>query len=228
MADLFSGAARALVIAPHPDDEVLGAGGTIARLADQGCEVHVAVVTRGRPPLFSAEMADRVRAEAEAAHAELKVTQTHWLGLPAAELSELPHRELNAALSDLVRDLAPDLLLIPHLGDIHMDHQLVFTSSLVASRPHQEAFPRTILAYETLSETNWNAPYLTPGFLPTVFADISATLDRKLTAFAAFASQVRQPPHERAVETLHALATLRGATVHRPAAEGFVLIRHVA
>ncbi|WP_171173130.1 PIG-L deacetylase family protein [Ruegeria sp. HKCCD8929] len=216
-----------LVVAPHPDDEVLGAGGTIARLAGEGREVHVAIVTRGQQPRFSQDQIATVQAEAAAAHGHLGVTHTHWLDFPAAELAEQPHGALNAGLGTLIRDLAPGLVLAPHPGDIHLDHQLSFLSTLVASRPHQAEYPTTIAAYETLSETNWNAPYLTPPFLPNVFVDISGTLERKLEAFRLFASQVKPAPHERSVESLRALATLRGATVHRPAAEGFVLVRTV-
>lgn len=216
-----------LVVAPHPDDEVLGAGGTIARLARTGHAVHVAVVTTGRAPRFDAAGVARVRAEAAAAHAVLGVAQTHWLDFPAAELAEHPHSALNAGLGDLVRSLAPGLVLAPHPGDIHLDHQLTFLSTLVASRPHQADFPATIAVYETLSETNWNAPHLTPAFLPNLYVDISATLEQKLDAFRRFASQVRPPPHERSVETLRALATLRGATVHRAAAEAFYIVRLV-
>ena len=226
--DLFSaGKGPVLVVAPHPDDEVLGVGGTIARLTDAGREVHVAVVTRGKPPRFPQEQVDMIAAEARKSHDLLGVTQTHWLEFPAAELTELPHSALNAGLGRLVSELAPDLIFAPHPGDIHMDHQLSFLSTLVASRPHQSDYPATIMAYETLSETNWNAPYLTPAFVPNVFVDISDTLERKLDAFALFASQVKQAPHERSVESLRALATLRGATVHRAAAEGFVLVRSV-
>ena len=94
-------------------------------------------------------------------------------------------------------------------------------------RPHQAKFPAFILAYETLSETNWNAPYLTPGFLPNVFIDITPHVDAKIEAMRAFKSQVRPAPHERSIETLRALATLRGATVMKAAAEAFVLVRHV-
>ena len=106
-------------------------------------------------------------------------------------------------------------MLLPFMGDVHVDHQLIFQSAMVAARPHQAAYPETILAYETLSETNWNAPYLTPGFLPNVFIDITDTLDLKLKAMRMYGSQLRASPHERSVEALKALATLRGATVHR-------------
>ncbi|SFG68069.1 N-acetylglucosaminyl deacetylase, LmbE family [Palleronia marisminoris] len=214
-----------LVIAPHPDDEVLGAGGTIARLAAAGREVHVCIATRGRTDRFGPDQVATVSTEAEAAHRRLGVARTHWLDHPAAELDTEPHGALNASLGALLSDLAPQTLLVPHLGDIHRDHQLVFLSALVAARPTRDVYPANIFAYETLSETNWNAPYLTPPFVPNVFVDISETLETKLEAFALFESQVRPSPHERSIEALRALATLRGATIHRRAAEGFVAIR---
>jgi LmbE family N-acetylglucosaminyl deacetylase len=228
-APIFASASGrpALVVAPHPDDEVLGIGGTIARLVNAGREVHVAIVTSGQPPKFTEEQTHTVRSEAAAAHELLGVSETHWLGFPAAELAEHPHGTLNARLGRLISELGPDLVFAPHPRDIHMDHQLSFLSTLVASRPHQANYPETILAYETLSETNWNAPYLTPAFTPNVFIDITDTLETKIDAFRKFTSQVRSAPHERSPEALTALATLRGATIHRPAAEGFVLIRAV-
>jgi LmbE family N-acetylglucosaminyl deacetylase len=224
MQTMFSGE-RILVIAPHPDDEVLGAGGTIARLASHHCQVTVVVVTEGKPPAYSRENVDRVREEARRAHRILGVTETIWLDHPAAALTEVAHSELNASLSQVIRDVRPDVMFIPFVGDIHRDHQLIFTSSLVAARPHHGTFPRSILAYETLSETNWNAPYVTPGFIPNVFIDISDHLNLKIEAMEAFKSQLRQAPHERSIEALSALATLRGATVMARSAEAFVLVR---
>lgn len=216
-----------LVIAPHPDDEVLGCGGTMARVADEGGDVHVAVVTRGQRPAFDEEFTAKVRAEACAAHRHLGVRKSHWLDLPAAQLFETPHSTLNKALNDVVREVRPETLLIPFLGDVHVDHQLIFMSSLVAARPHQREYPPRILAYETVSETNWNAPHVTASFVPNVFIDIGKTLQRKLEAAAMFGSQMRSFPHERSLETLRALATVRGTVVHREAAEAFVLIRDV-
>ena len=218
---------RTLVVAPHPDDETLGAGGTIARLAKAGHQVTVAVVTTGQPPDYSASDVAKVRHEAEQAHAILGVRQTLWLDLPAARLVETPRRALNAALQKVIAQTEPTTMLLPFVGDVHIDHQLTFEAGMVAARPHQAAYPATILAYETLSETNWNAPYLTPGFLPNVFIDITDTLELKLAAMRTYGSQLRASPHERSIEALKALATLRGATVHRPAAEAFVLVRDV-
>lgn len=218
---------RTLVIAPHPDDEVLGAGGTIARLSAQGHDVSVAIVTSGKLPLFTIEDANRSKAEALAAHALLGVKETYWLDLPAAELTEVRNADLNGAIDEVVKHVAPQTILAPFVGDMHVDHQLVFRSIMVASRPHQNAYPRTVLAYETLSESNWNAPYVTAPFVPNVYIEISQYLDCKLEAMGKFVSQLRAPPHERSIEGLRNLALMRGATIHRNAAECFVLMRHV-
>ena len=217
----------ALVIAPHPDDEVLGVGGTIARLAGQGSHVHVAILTRGTPPRFTEELIERVRREATEAHRVLGVTNSHYCDFPAAELDQIPHADLNGRVAALVADVSPDTLFIPFFGDIHLDHQLAFTSAMVAARPIGAHAPRRILAYETLSETNWFAPGITPMFAPTVFIDIGDTLETKLKAFATYQSQVKTFPNERSEHAIRALAQLRGATVCRPAAEAFMLIREI-
>ncbi|NWK98776.1 PIG-L domain-containing protein [Sphingobium lactosutens] len=227
MSDRMIDSGVTLVIAPHPDDEVLGCGGVMARLADAGRDVHVAIVTRGRAPRYSQEGADRVRHEALAAHELLGVARTHFLDQPAAELDQVPHADLNGAMGQLFEEVKPDTVFLPFLGDIHLDHQLIFRSAMVAARPRSWHYPLRLYAYETLSETNWAAPQIEPGFAPNIFIDIHETLERKLAAFACFQSQCGIFPNERSPEALRALAMLRGATVHRYAAEAFMLIREV-
>lgn len=218
---------RVLIIAPHPDDEVLGCGGTIAKLSNQGHEVFVAIATKARPPLFSEEVIAKGRQEALVAHKLLGVKQTFFCDLPAAALDMTEHSRVNQEMSRLLTEIQPMLLFIPFVGDMHLDHQRIFISSLVAARPNQPGFPQKILSYETLSETNWNASYLTPGFQPNVFIDISDQIDLKLQACACYASQMQPFPHERSLTALEALAKLRGATVFCQAAEAFVLIREI-
>jgi LmbE family N-acetylglucosaminyl deacetylase len=219
---------KTLVIAPHPDDEVLGCGGTMARLADAGQDVHVAVVTRGQQPAFPIELVEQVRGELAKAHAVLGVKQCHFLDLPAAALDTLPGAELNKAVGQIVDDVSPDTLFVPFIGDVHRDHQLVFMASLVAARPRSRNVPRRIYAYETLSETNWFAPGVTETFTPNVFFDIGAYLERKLEAFERFESQVKPFPDERSPKTIEALATVRGSSVYLNSAEGFMLIREIS
>jgi len=218
---------RLLVIAPHPDDEVLGAGGTIARFSAAGSEVTVVCVTRGQPPRFEAAFVDQVRAEAKVAHEILGVAETIFLDHPAAEMDQVAHAEVNQSIGETVKRVDPDMIMLPFAGDIHLDHQLIFLSAMVAARPSRAAYPRRLLAYETLSETNWHAPGVAPGFQPNVFIDIAATLECKIEAMRAYQSQNYDFPHERSLESIRALATSRGCTVHRTAAEAFMLIRHV-
>ncbi len=227
MSGIVERLGRVLVIAPHPDDEVLGCGGLIARLADLGRPADVVIVTEGKPPAYAETVVRRVAAETEAAARILGVRAVHRLGCPAAALDMMAHADLNRMIGDVVAVAAPDTLLLPFPGDIHRDHQLVFEAAMVAARPTGPRYPTTILAYETLSETNWNAPGLTPAFVPGVFIDISTSIDRKIEAFEAYESQVRAFPAERSSVALRALAQLRGATVHRMAAEGFVHVRDV-
>lgn len=215
------------MVAPHPDDEVLGCGGTMARLAAAGAEVHVVIATRGAPPRYSADYMDGVMAEARTAHALLGVHETHHLDLPAAELDTIGAAEINGRIGECLAAIEPDTVFVPFVGDIHLDHQIVFTAAMVWARPRHARAPARILAYETLSETNWNAPGVTPAFQPNSFVDISGHLDAKIDAFAAFASQAKPFPDERSPEAIRALATLRGATVFCEAAEAFVAIRQI-
>lgn len=216
-----------LVIAPHPDDEVLGCGGVMARLAKAGTPVDVAIMTQGKPPAYPKEQVEQVAAEARAAHAVLGVRETHFLDFPAAQLDQVPQAQINGGMRDLILEVEPETILVPFVGDIHVDHQIIFNAAMVASRPAGGFRPSRILAYETLSETNWDAPYLTPAFTPNVFISIDGFLEKKINAFKQFGSQCRDFPNERSIRALTALAELRGACVNNPAAEAFVLVREI-
>ena len=218
----------ALILAPHPDDEVLGCGGTMAKLAQEGWNVVVLIPTRGAKQLYSDEQVATVRREAKEVHDFLGVADTLFLDdFPAAYLDTVPQAEVNIALSKIVQEVKPNALYLPFLGDIHDDHQRFFHAGMVASRPNGNYAPERIYAYETLSETNWNAPLLTPGFIPNSFYDISETLEKKLEAMQMYGSQVRPFPNERSLESLRALAMLRGSTVGFHAAEAFVMVREI-
>lgn len=219
---------RVCVLAPHPDDEILGVGGTLARHAAAGHETHVVIVTRGAPPHCSEAEVEAVLREVAVAHSKLGVAATHFLNFPAASLDTLPHRDLNSAIAKILHEVQPDELYLPFIGDVHVDHSLIFHSAMVAIRPRGQSIPARVYAYETLSESNWNAPYLTPGFHPNHFVDISSFLTQKLEAMASITSQLQPFPHERSLTALESLAILRGANVCRPAAEAFVVLRTIS
>lgn len=219
--------AKVLVLAPHADDEVLGAGGTIARHVDEGDEVSVAILATGNPRVIPQEAVRTVlEEEIPAAHAALGVKHTRVGGFPAPGMDALPQHEITAVISAWLREFEPETIYIPHRGDIHLDHQTTHQAAMVAARPGRSTV-RTILAYETLSETEWAGPQVETAFLPNLFVDISATLNRKLAAMRAYASQLQKFPHPRSLESIEALARLRGSSVVAPAAEAFLVARKV-
>ncbi len=216
-----------LVFAPHPDDEVLGCGGTLHRLAAEGHTVCVAIVTKGWAPLFPEPQVTQVRREADAA-AKILGTRLRFMDLPVTRLHELPRAELNAAFDRVVAEQRPDWVLLPHPGDRHADHRQCFEAAMVALRPVAgRPTPRRILCYETVSETHWAAPNVEPEFAPHVHLDISGDLEAKLAAMRAYASQVRPAPDARALEAVRALAVWRGSVVGLAAAEAFMLVREI-
>ncbi len=216
-----------LVFAPHSDDEVIGVGGTIAKRAIAGDNVYVCVVTCGKPPIYSAERTKEVQRECREADALLGVKETIFLDFPAVMLETVPRYELNRKIYEVVRKLLPDEVFIPHRGDMQIDHKMVVDAAMVALRPKYEHRVKRIYAYETLSETGWDIPNTTNEFIPTVYEDISSTLDKKMKAMDIFRSQLAEFPNARSVGAIEALAKYRGSTVTVNAAEAFVLIREI-
>jgi N-acetylglucosamine malate deacetylase 1 len=218
---------RVLVIAPHPDDEVLGCGGAIARHADQGDEVQILVMTRGAAELYPLDHEEEVRQEAKSAHAVLGVANVCFLDFPAPKLDTIPGYQLADAIASVIRNFQPQTVYLPHRGDIHVDHQKVYQATLVAARPINRCSVRQLLCYETLSETEWAPPWSDTAFVPNVFVNISDYLDLKLKAMHCYQSELQSAPHPRSIQAIETLAKLRGTTVNLPAAEAFMLVRHI-
>jgi LmbE family N-acetylglucosaminyl deacetylase len=217
--------ARVLVIAPHPDDEVLGCGGTIKRFAEQDNQVTVAIATRGTP-LFPAGQVREVRREAEEAHKLLGVDEIEYLDLPVTTLHLMAEHKLNAVFIDLIQQVQPDAVYLPFSGDRHEDHRQVFDAAMVALRPdgrkHQV---QSVYCYETVSETHWAVPGMEPVFEPTCYVDISNSLQTKLDAMRAYQSQLEAGIPARSIEAIESLAKFRGSVVGVQAAEGFQVVR---
>jgi len=213
-----------LVIAPHADDEVLGCGGTIAKYTKQGNEVYLCIVTRAYTPDWPEEFIKNRPKEIEQASKILGVKKTYFLDYPAAKLDTISQKELNEAISKVISDVKPDILYIPHKGDLNKDHRLIFQSTLVAIRPVKHKIKK-VLSYETLSETEWGQ--LIEPFIPNVYVDISETFDKKREAMKAYKSELRKYPHPRSLDMIEVLAKKRGSEAGLKFAEGFILIREI-
>jgi LmbE family N-acetylglucosaminyl deacetylase len=219
---------KVLVISPHPDDEVLGAGGTIARLAREGNEITVVIATKGWEPLFALSQVEQVRAEAVEASKVLGVKSLRFMDLPVTRLDSMPRHELNKVFDELIGQEKPELVFLPFYGDIHEDHRQIFEACMVALRPvSNRKYVKQILAYETVSETHWSAPYIENNFEPQLWVDISEQLPTKLEAMRQYKSQLQAEPDARSIEALSSLAKWRGSVVGIHAAECFSIVRQI-
>ncbi len=203
-----------LVVAPHPDDEVLGCGGTIARHVAEGDTVDVVIVTRG-DDRYDQQWIERSRDEARAAHRFLGVTRSSFLDYPSPTLDKVPASLIAERIGRTGRW---DIAYIPHSGDVHQEHRIVHQACLVAFRPPGP----DIYAYETLSSTEWGT-----GFTPDHFVVISTTLGRKVSAMSCYQTQLQDAPSPRSLEGIRVLARMRGLSVQRHHAEAFVTVRTV-
>ncbi|MDO8592407.1 MAG: PIG-L deacetylase family protein [bacterium] len=215
---------KILVIAPHPDDEVMGCGGTVKRYAKEGSDVFLCIVTKAYTPEWSEDFIKNRKKEIAGANKVLGIKKTFFLDLPTVRLDTLPQKELNEKLTAVIEKVRPEMLFIPHCGDLNNDHRLIFESCLVAARPINNSI-KSILAYETLSETEWGLPNI--PFVPNAYSDISSTLKKKIEAMRCYGSELRKTPHPRSLEIISALAKKRGSEIGLVAAEAFMLIREI-
>jgi N-acetylglucosamine malate deacetylase 1 len=216
-----------LVFAAHPDDEVLGMGGTIAAHAEQGDLVRVVCVTDGSSSQYPGDQSlqQRKNAEAQRAATVLGVDSYVHLDLPDMRLDTVPHVELNAIIERHVHDFSPAVVYTAQ-PDVNLDHRALFDSVAVAVRPLPNQVVGRLLTYATTSSIEWT-PAPTSWFRPNWFVDITRTLERKLQAFACFETEAREYPHPRSERALRALATYFGSTVGVEHAEPFVLVRNL-
>lgn len=215
-----------LVVAPHPDDEVLAMGATIARLIDEGNDVTVVIATKGWEPLFKEEQVQQTRTEAKSANQLLGVKSLKFLDLPVAKLNTLAKYEINAVFEKLMADITPAKVFLPFPGDLQDDHKQVFDACMVALRPvKSKDYLHEILCYETVSETHCTADICNDTFQPNLWVDIAKYLPQKLQAMAKYQSQLQNSPDARSLEAIEALAKWRGSVVGFQAAECFGAIR---
>lgn len=219
---------RVLVVAPHPDDETLGCGGTLLRHRAVGDEVHWLIVTAMRPEDgFPEEKIAARREEIERVAGHYGFAGRHELGLPAARLDRLPLAELVQAIGAVVQEVRPERVYLPYAGDAHSDHRVVFEAASAALKWFRAPDVARIFAYETLSETGFNLDPTMPEFRPNWFVDIAGHLEGKCAAMAFYAGESGRFPFPRSEEAITALARLRGSHCGCDAAEAFLLLKGI-
>ena len=221
-----------LVIAAHPDDEVLGCGGVIARYAAEGRDVHIAILGEGisarhgrRSEAASADL-HRLRDDAKAAAAALGARSVLFGGLPDNRFDEVALLDVVKQVEAWIEQMCPEAIYTHHPGDLNIDHGITFRAVLTATRPGSSgACVADLYAFEVPSSTEWAFQRIEPVFRPTVFVDIAAGLDAKLAAMRCYESERRHAPHPRSPEILRAAAARWGSVAGMGYAEAFELIR---
>ncbi len=224
---------RVLVIAAHPDDEVLGCGATAARLAQDKHEVHFAILGEGitsrhtqRSDADESELAELHR-QAHAAATKIGAKSLVLHKLPDNRLDTMPLLEVVKVVEELVERVNPEVIYTHHPGDLNVDHGVIHRAVLTATRPMAGQPVREIYAFEVPSSTEWAFGSLRPAFRPNVFVDVSATLETKIAAMACYQTETREFPHPRSPEALRAVAMRWGSIAGCHAAEAFELVRSV-
>jgi LmbE family N-acetylglucosaminyl deacetylase len=222
---------KILVVAAHPDDEVLGCGGTIAKLAQRN-DVYTlfvggGVTSRDMPEKQKRHAVTQLKKEAEDANKKVNVKKVFFENFLDNEFDAVPLLDIVKVIERHIRKIAPEVVYTHHSGDLNIDHQIVNRAVITAARPVGNCTVKRILLFEVLSSTEWGRLNAHSSFTPDVYVDISETMNAKLEAMQCYKSEIRQYPHPRSLEGIKILAQKRGLEVSLKFAEAFCLVRSI-
>lgn len=227
----------ALVVAAHPDDEVLGAGGTMAKLSAAGYSVYVVIVATGAAARYAnpGNHVDQIASEIAVLKENVSSTgpilgvKRHvFLDYPDNRLDTVPLMDISHSLKEIVKDINPSIVFTHHHGDYNWDHRVVHEATLMACRANQgERYPRAIYSYEVLSSTERSFRGGEFAFVPNVYVDITGSIQKKIGALKCYTSELGEYPHPRSVEAVKNKALSRGSEVNVNYCEAFQLVRSI-
>jgi LmbE family N-acetylglucosaminyl deacetylase len=222
-----------LVIAAHPDDELLGCGGTAARMAAEGHSVYLSILGEGITSRHSERTAVNPAA-IESLHGcsqrvadLLGAKELSLHALPDNQFDSVPLLDVVKVVEKIIERWNPDAVYTHHGGDLNIDHRVLSEAVLTATRPRQRNSVRDVYMFEIASSTEWAFQQLSPVFRPNVFVDISETLETKVSAMQEYESEIREFPHPRSKQALRAIAQRWGSVAGCKAAEAFELVRSI-
>lgn len=220
---------KVLVIAAHPDDEILGVGGTINKHTRLGDEVYIFIVTDGSSSQYigNKQIENKKNVELYEANKVLGVKKVIHSKFPDMKLDTIPHIELNKGIEEIIKDIEPEVIYTHHYGDINKDHQKVFESTMVAARVTNIKI-KEIYCYEVLSSTEWGIGNVANRFIPNAYVELEKQdIDKKIKALSVYETELREAPHPRSIESALTLSRYRGSNILSNYAEAFQLIRKI-
>ena len=224
---------KILVIAAHPDDEVIGCGGTIANHTNKGDEVNIIILAEGETSRRNNEGVGRTRKllnlveAANTASNILGVKKLEMLRYPDNRMDRFEQLQITKDIENAIESCSPEIIYIHHSGDVNIDHRVIHQAAITACRPQPGTCVKRVLSYEVASSTEWQAPTSAPAFQPNWFVDIENTWDKKLKALQAYNMEMKEWPHTRSIKAIKNLAMWRGSQVGVEMAESFMLLREI-
>lgn len=215
-----------LVVSPHPDDETLGAGGTILRLKEEGNKIfwlNITGMTKGG--IFSEEMQERRKEQLKKIEDFYKFEGTYNLNLPTAQLDSYNTSDAIDKIREVFTKVQPEMLILPDYNDAHSDHKKVFEWCYSCSKVFRFPYIKKIMTMEIVSETDFGKPE--NPFIPNFYVDITEYLEEKINALNIYDTELGEPPFPRSIEHVKALATVRGAVAGVKYAEAFRMIKYI-
>ncbi|MFX0134333.1 MAG: PIG-L deacetylase family protein [Candidatus Hodarchaeota archaeon] len=207
-----------MVISAHPDDEILGVGGTICKHVSDNDDVYICIATVAYEPEWSNEYIKTKVNEQKRLDKFLNIKKRYNLNFPTVKLNTIPHGDFNRKIQEVVDEVNPDIVYTHFKHDLNYDHSIVYKASNVATRPPKRI---KLLCYESPSSTDWSSEV----FNPNVYINIKDFMDKKIEAFKIYKSEVKEFPHPRSIKGLKILARNRGSEMCMEYAEAFMLIR---
>lgn len=222
---------KILIVAAHPDDEVLGCGGTIAKYTKEGSRVYCLFLGRGKASRGGKVIQKEqtlLEREAQRSAKILGISKIFFENFPDQQYDSVPILKIIQAVEEIKNRIKPDIIFTHHFGDLNKDHQVTYEAVMTAFRPLPKETVRNIYSFEIPSSTEWGAPKRKNYFVPNVFVDISETFNKKIKALGAYKSEIRLYPHPRSVKGIEIIARRWGMASGKELAEAFELIREIA
>lgn len=217
---------KVLVVSVHPDDETLGAGGTLLMHKDKGDDVHELLITSCWSPMHSQERIDRQIALVNKMKESYGLT-LHWIKIPTTKTDELLTGSLVEKIGKVFRDVSPEIVYLPFGGDTHHDHMRVFQASWNCTKIFRYPSVKKIYAMEVLSETDYASNIQSQPFIPNTFIDITKYMQKKIEILSIFKSELGEHPFPRSIDNVIAQGTLYGSRANCRYAEAFMLLKEV-
>lgn len=219
---------KILVIAPHPDDETLGCGGTLLKHISNGDEVYWMIITsikgaEGYTPEKIEEREVQIKKVADT----FQFKETLQLGFPTSTLDTIPMAEIIQSISAVFHAVEPEIVYLPFRDDAHSDHRISYDCSIACTKPFRYPFVKSVRVYQTLSETVFGEQSSQTSFKPNIFIDISKFLDQKIEIMKIYSGELLQHPFPRSEVSIKSLAHLWGSTINKEYAEAFISIREI-